>query len=188
MGLGCTTNYSVSISNFYLEGFNEVYLLCTVTPNISSGALYSWYITYDQGPDHITVTTTNSIVVPLSNDQSITQAYVTVSYQSCVFSDNHFFFPPITLSGINLDGDLPQVSLETKKIEVFPNPTTGELNFTGLPLEGYTVSIFDLQGKKIINNSPLDQRISIGDHPTGIYHFIINNASGMIKSGKIIKE
>ncbi len=185
---GCTTNYSVSISNTAFEGLGAIALFCTVTPFISSGATYSWNVTYSRGPNYSAVTTTSHVAVPLSGNRSITQASVTVNYQGCVFSDNHVFTPPITLSDMDLNGDMPLVSLEVQDVEVNPNPTTGELNVIGLPLEGHTISILDLEGKEIISNAPLDQGLNISDQVGGIYHYQISNANEIVKSGMLIKE
>ncbi|MEO0779126.1 MAG: T9SS type A sorting domain-containing protein [Bacteroidota bacterium] len=116
---------------------------------------------------------------------------VTVSFQGCVFSDEVTFVPPIeggtSLSGL-ADRELPPSNLELQEVKVFPNPTTGELNFMGLPITGHTVTIIDNQGKAIVQDSPVDQSLSIRDYPSGIYHFIIQNAEGIVKSGRIIKE
>ncbi len=184
----CENNYTVSISDLYLDGFSGVSLFANTNPAISSGAVYNWKVTYDSGPDYTIVNTTNFVIAPLPSNRAITGASVRVYYEGCFFSDNHIFNPPITSNLFELNGEQPQNNFEIQSIGVYPNPTTGELNVIGLPLEGHTISILDLQGKAIINNAPIDQSLNISDQATGIYHFIINNANGIVKSGKIIKE
>ncbi len=190
---GSCSQYSVIMNDLYLQGGNFVYLIANTTPSNLIGASYNWRVAFGNGGGfQIYNTTTSYVEVPLNFGQTIISCRVTVNYQGCIFTDDVTFNPPISGGGggpfEDLDGELPQPSLEKQDIKVFPNPTTGELNFTGIPLDGFTVTIMDSQGRQVISQNPIDQRLSISDYPTGIYHFIINNANGVVKSGKIIKE
>ena len=64
-------------------------------------------------------------------------------------------------------------------IRVFPVPTKGELNVTGLtgPVE---VQVFDLTGRELLSNRSLekDGRLDLQGLPAGRYHLLIRNAAG----------
>ncbi len=187
----CGGNYDITISEEYLVGLNSNRVVIYATGNLppfNSSAVYDWTVTYDSGPPVPFVSDYANVTVQIGFDQSITAATVSGSYQGCVFTDNIDFDPPIEYPFFNLDSDAPQNTFATQSIEVYPNPTTGELNVIGLPLEGHTISILDLQGKEIISNAPLDQNLNISDQARGIYQYLINNANGIVKSGKILKE
>ncbi len=187
---GSCSQYSVTMNNYYFPGSNSVYLFATPTPSLS-GANYTWRVFYGNGSLQQFTTSTSYVEVPLSFGQTIVSTRVTVPFQGCVFSDDVNFVPPIQ-GGVFFEDpsneDTPQARKDISEVKVFPNPTTGELNFTGLPITGYTVTIIDNQGNTLIQNHPVDQRLSISDHPSGIYHFVIQSAEGIIQSGRIIKE
>ena len=188
---GACNQYSVTMNNFSLPSNNSVLLFATTTPSSLTGAAYTWRVFYGDGSQQQFTSSTRYVDVPLFAGQSIVSTRVTVSFQGCVFSDEVTFVPPIeggtSLSGL-ADRELPPSNLELQEVKAYPNPTTGELNFMGLPITGHTVSINDYQLKAIVLDSPVDQSLSIRDYPSGIYHFIIQNAEGIVKSGRIIKE
>ena len=188
---GSCSQYSVTMNNFSLPSNNSVLLFATTTPSSLTGAAYTWRVFYGDGSQQQFTSSTRYVDVPLFAGQSIVSTRVTVSFQGCVFSDEVTFVPPIeggtSLSGL-ADRELPPSNLGLQEGKVFPNPTTGEVNFMGLPITGHTGTIIDNQGKAIVQDSPVDQSLSIRDYPSGIYHFIIQNAEGIVKSGRIIKE
>ncbi len=183
---GCT--YTTNIDNNYFDNYTEILLITYDSPNIPSGASYSWSVNYNFGPTFNTTTNSTVVTVPLPSGRSIVNASVTVSYQGCTFSDSHIYFPPIT-SGFGLNSETgPEATFQTQNIEVYPNPTTGEFNFTGLDVEGNTVSILNLEGKEIIRDAMIDQPLDISDYPAGVYHYLIRNDKEIVKTGKIMKE
>ncbi len=63
---------------------------------------------------------------------------------------------------------------EELKIQVYPNPSTGILNFN--LLGAGTVSVYDMNGKRVFNDDFGDQfhhQINVQQLRTGVYHFVV---------------
>ncbi|MCR9287289.1 MAG: T9SS type A sorting domain-containing protein [Bacteroidetes bacterium] len=73
------------------------------------------------------------------------------------------------------------------QIQIFPNPTSGELEIVGEELEGATIKIFDNMGKQVQSLILSKQELDISDLPNGMY-FIQINQEGRLFESKIIKE
>ncbi|MEL6637603.1 MAG: T9SS type A sorting domain-containing protein [Bacteroidota bacterium] len=181
-------NFTTTISNSYLDNFFDVFLTTENSPSTGPGATYNWTVNYNTGPSYFATTSTNVVNVPLPTNRSIVSASVTVNFQGCTFSDFHTYFPPITSQfGFGAKADT-ESTFDTQNIEAYPNPTTGELNFTGLSAEGYTVTVLDLTGKEIIRDAPSDRPLNISEQPSGVYQYLIRNGKDIVKSGKLLKE
>lgn len=87
-----------------------------------------------------------------------------------------------TTVGIN---ELPS----TPQINVYPNPSSGQFNFSGLEKEN-KIEVFDITGRIIyqsIANSDFET-INISDKAKGIYFYRITKEMKLIQSGKICME
>lgn len=74
------------------------------------------------------------------------------------------------------------------ELRVYPNPVADELIIKGDYPEGTSLSLFDLQGRLIINKQlNSDQQLFVGDLKPGLYLFRIEG-EGMIQHGKIVKQ
>ncbi len=89
---------------------------------------------------------------------------------------------------------IDNISTNTIKIELFPNPVK-EVLFFELATEtkcNYTVAIQDIAGKEYVvesfNYSDQDRQVQLGELPSGVYvvHFSFDN--GVSVSGRIVKE
>ncbi|MBK7096067.1 MAG: BspA family leucine-rich repeat surface protein [Saprospiraceae bacterium] len=70
--------------------------------------------------------------------------------------------------------DCSSVSLEEKldeKIAIFPNPTTGIITVEGI--QNAEIKVYDLLGRKVLENRFKDNKIDISDQPAGIYFIYI---------------
>lgn len=76
--------------------------------------------------------------------------------------------------------------LETKKLEIYPNPTSGQFFIKGLPETKSELVLFDLNGKmlktQLIQN---DQSVDISMFPKGVYVYKVLT-TGKPKVGKLI--
>ncbi|MBN1185534.1 MAG: glycoside hydrolase family 88 protein [Bacteroidales bacterium] len=74
--------------------------------------------------------------------------------------------------------------------KIFPNPTTNEIHIEGEFSLQFTLTVFDLYGRKLqqhilFNNS--SSKINLGDYPPGIYILSIENSTNQ-KKYRIIKN
>ena len=98
--------------------------------------------------------------------------------------------PMVQKVGNYFDQGTPPKSLAkvNNTITLSPNPTNSIINFDGINMEKYTITIFDENGKIILENSKIEKSISIEKQKKGIYFYKISSESSVIKEGKIIKE
>jgi len=74
------------------------------------------------------------------------------------------------------------------KIELYPNPTNGMLNVSGVE-KGQRIQVYNAVGSSIIdmkveNNLEI---ININNHPAGLYMIVVSNQNGLLGKYKAIK-
>ncbi|MBV7268199.1 T9SS type A sorting domain-containing protein [Winogradskyella luteola] len=85
----------------------------------------------------------------------------------------------------NLFETLDVDNLDFSSIKIFPNPTKDVLNFEGFTSSTIKVSIFDLQGKRILKQSHnTDELLDVSGLANGLYTININSTF----ASKFIKE
>lgn len=87
-----------------------------------------------------------------------------------------------TTAGIN---ELPS----TPQISVYPNPSSGQFNFSGLEKEN-KIEVFDITGRIIYRSITKNdfETINISDKAKGIYFYRITKEMRLVQSGKICVE
>jgi len=80
-------------------------------------------------------------------------------------------------------------SIEKNHIEIYPNPTNDFLliKSTESSLEGYSLKLFDTNGKLVKHVEPLVERISIKEMRAGIYFYTLQKDHSL-QTGKIIRK
>jgi hypothetical protein len=81
-------------------------------------------------------------------------------------------------------------ALHATSIEVYPNPTTGELTITNYELGITSIEIFDIYGRNLSNHlitSSSNHLINIAHFPAGIYFVKISTEVGEVVR-KVVKE
>ncbi|MDR2971083.1 MAG: T9SS type A sorting domain-containing protein, partial [Bacteroidales bacterium] len=76
------------------------------------------------------------------------------------------------------------------EVEVFPNPTTGELRVTSYELQVTSIEVFDIYGRAVSTHYSLlttYYSIDISLFPAGIYFVKITTDAGMVVK-KVVKE
>lgn len=74
-------------------------------------------------------------------------------------------------------------------ISVYPNPTSGEINFIGLNDDSNSeVYISDLTGKEIIHFNLMNQKSVFLESSSGIYIYRIQDNNGGFSTGKIVLQ
>jgi len=68
---------------------------------------------------------------------------------------------------------------------IYPNPTTDFITVTGI--NNYSISIFDINGRVVYQNSNPDSKIDIGFLPKGIYIVKLNTSKGF-SIHKVLKQ
>jgi hypothetical protein len=71
-------------------------------------------------------------------------------------------------------------------LKVFPNPTTGQVYFQGVPLSDFEVQIRDATGRILTQRRTEQYSLNISDLPSGLY-FLSFHVDGASYSRKIIK-
>ena len=134
-------------------------------------AIYSFF--YDSRYDSEMTPKENLILLyrkDASYDWQIIPATVTTSGAASGKLSVNYIFPGEYTFGI---GENLAVRNLEKEIEVFPNPTTGELTITNCELRITGVELFDIYGKKVSSHhliiSPSHQKVDISDLPSGTY-------------------
>lgn len=78
---------------------------------------------------------------------------------------------------------------ETSSVIIFPNPSAGQFNFSGLE-KGNNIEVYDVLGNKVFNTIVSDEQqiIDISSKATGIYFYRIFNKMEIVQQGKICVE
>lgn len=196
---GC--NFTVAILNEYIDGTqsgsNLVYLLANTIPQVGSGATFTWTVTYQDATTYTVTTTQSPSPIPASSNNRIVSASVVVNYLTCTASDSRIFRNPIPDIGfgsgfgsgkVQSAGELISDDADEQKFKLFPNPATSNIQIEGPKLVEHSISILDMQGKVILEESDLTKEIDLQGKATGAYFYIIKDGNGHQQSGKIIKQ
>lgn len=79
--------------------------------------------------------------------------------------------------------------LESDKITVYPNPTAGTINISGVKA-GQRINVFNMTGVSLINrvvNTSIEV-LTIDDQPSGIYFVTINDNDKVVGNFKLVKR
>lgn len=121
---------------------------------------------------------TNSPIISAPSVTSISGITVgTPTYLS--MKSNNTLITYCTSVGINELQSSPQIS-------VYPNPSSGQFNFSGLDKES-KIEVFDITGRIIYQSIAKSdfETINISDKAKGIYFYRITNEMKLLQSGKI---
>jgi hypothetical protein len=79
--------------------------------------------------------------------------------------------------------------VEAKDIQLYPNPTNGEINVSGLKA-GYRIQVYNSVGVAIrdINVQNSIERISLRNQPAGMYMIVVSDNSNMLGRYKAMKQ
>ena len=104
------------------------------------------------------------------------------------FQNRGHYGQSLYLDNINLTNLLTTDVEESKNItiSVYPNPSNGQFNFSGLE-KGEKIEVFDITGKKIyeVNCTSDIQSIDISNRAKGIYFYRVTNENKFVGSGRI---
>lgn len=97
-------------------------------------------------------------------------------------------FVNITVSSTLSNNDFEK-NKNTNNINIYPNPTTQELNITGIRNQNVAISIIDINGKKILNTitNSTSNKIDVSKLSNGFY-FIRFNGNNSIRVLPFIKK
>jgi len=101
--------------------------------------------------------------------------------------------PPIVIAEIVVNNvDIPEITKEKMRVNVYPNPTMGEFSVVSGGLKIENVDIFDISGKKQIAERRMEKGeneivINISHLAVGVYFIMINTDEG-IAIKKVIKN
>ena len=79
----------------------------------------------------------------------------------------------------------PEITENT--ISVYPNPSTGIFNFSGIENEN-TVTVYDVNGKLISKAVFNGSGVDLSGKVAGIYFYLVQSSDGTIKQGKLILQ
>ncbi|EDP95929.1 T9SS type A sorting domain-containing protein [Kordia algicida OT-1] len=75
-----------------------------------------------------------------------------------------------------------------RNIQIFPNPTTSTIRFSGDNLDDYSIVIFDSNGEKIMEKPTISKEINLKNQQKGLYFYVVRDREGNEKTGKIIRN
>jgi hypothetical protein len=78
--------------------------------------------------------------------------------------------------------------MNANQIELYPNPSNGKLNVTGVE-KGQRIQVYNSLGSAIIdvNVESSHEIISIDKHPAGLYMIVVSDKNGLLGKYKAIK-
>ncbi len=79
--------------------------------------------------------------------------------------------------------------IDLANVKVYPNPTSGEVNITGIS-KGNTIRVFNALGHNVMNyeSRGTEEMISLDNQPSGVYFVIVNSTSQQVAKFKLIKR
>jgi hypothetical protein len=79
--------------------------------------------------------------------------------------------------------------LQANDIQLYPNPTNGEINVSGLKA-GYRIQVYNSVGAAIrdINVQSSIERISLRNQPAGMYMIVVSDNSKLLGRYKAMKQ
>jgi hypothetical protein len=91
----------------------------------------------------------------------------------------YYTFGPLTSADV----------LQANDIQLYPNPTNGEINVSGLKA-GYRVQVYNSVGAAIrdINVQSSIERISLRNQPAGMYMIVVSDNNNMLGRYKVMKQ
>ncbi len=135
-----------------------------------------------------------SFVMSLISVISFSQNYISFEYDDAGNRTDRLISIASTKSAYVADVETEVFSetLEELNFKMYPNPTKGELTVEIENLTGETnasISIYDLQGRQIYNNSNASatNAIDLSNHSPGTYIMILKVAN-KTREWKIVKE
>lgn len=80
------------------------------------------------------------------------------------------------------------INIAQEKIALFPNPTDGKINISGLDFSNSDInfSLFDNESKLLLKFKIDNSRVSLPSYNSGIYFYKITQDKEVIKTGKIL--
>jgi len=78
--------------------------------------------------------------------------------------------------------------IQANQIELYPNPSNGRLNVTGLE-KGQRIQIYNSVGSAIIDMQAQTNHeiININEHPAGLYMIVVSDQNRLLGKYKAIK-
>jgi hypothetical protein len=91
----------------------------------------------------------------------------------------YYTFGPLTSANV----------LEANDIQLYPNPTNGEINVSGLKA-GYRIQVYNSVGAAVndINVQSNIERISLRNQPAGMYMIVVSDNSKLLGRYKAMKQ
>lgn len=72
-------------------------------------------------------------------------------------------------------------------IIVYPNPASSVVSFKGNNLDSYTMSLYNLEGRKVLEKS-ISEPVNISSLAKGMYIYLLTNNAGNKQQGKLVIE
>lgn len=195
----------MSNANFVYAGNNHVYFPNGMSLDVSSTPFLDGTFPNVNGPVAYDITN-NLVCFGINNSGNIifkrfnantfltydylniTQAFGTVKK---IISCGHGMYAMITSDDkvvIINDAALSNEKFTESKISVYPNPVINVLNFDAGNVQIESVAVYDMVGKKIMDNKILQNNIDLSFLETGIYIIELKDKNNNIFSNKFLKK
>lgn len=96
--------------------------------------------------------------------------------------------PSVQVGGNWYDYNTPPSAQIKNEINVYPNPTNSTIEFNGLNLEKYLISIYDINGNPVVSKSKISGKVDLSKQSQGIYIYKIEENGKVIQEGKVTKK
>ncbi|AWA31253.1 hypothetical protein HYN48_14755 [Flavobacterium magnum] len=91
-------------------------------------------------------------------------------------------------SGFERKAPVTEATESSKRVNLSPNPAQSQIFFEGENLGAYKISVFDANGRTIIDAATPDHPVNISGYAPGIYFYTLTDGSGYLQRGKVVKQ
>jgi len=84
------------------------------------------------------------------------------------------------------NGRTTSSALSDEQIQVFPNPTTGQISWTGLEGEALTLRVFNALGQQVAEQNSAINSADLSTLPSGVYHLQFLSSDNSVRFNKSV--
>jgi hypothetical protein len=125
---------------------------------------------------------------PFTVTDSVRECYYGNSFGAIVTLTYNNGCQSVQVGGNWYDYNTPPSAQPKNGINVYPNPTNSTIEFKGVDLDKYRVSIYDTNGNPVVTKSKIGGKIDLSKQSQGIYIYKIEENGKVIQEGKVSKK
>ncbi|MFN8230792.1 MAG: T9SS type A sorting domain-containing protein [Bacteroidia bacterium] len=188
-----TTN-SLNLAQMLSQNTSAIATNTVEQNQINFNAIYHSYLTNPASITPAQLTSLQNIaqLCPFTNGTSVYQARAVLRY----FNDSTYYTNPCEYNLPNVAGSGSRLGIlqnnvvdiieENSNVQVYPNPSNGELNIN-LPVEGAEIEITNTLGQLVYKTKlNKENKLLINDLKPGVYLYSIISTNAVLKTDKLV--